>query len=183
MSFNTATAIAKRNLQGTDNIIHNGTFTRRNSCESKIITHNGAVCVYQQIQRKLDVLRSNWGQSTPVYTGALIKPFIKRINIFSISLRSCDSYLELNYDPDHTLSRLRNGAYLGLAFLFSSRISPLKFLISQILPRFQVSSRIPPNLCWDPPDCDFFFGWPYPPPFELLITVVETRFNKFRGFR
>ena len=136
MSFNTATAIAKRNLQGTDNIIHNGTFTRRNSCESKIITYNGAVCVYQQIQRKLYVLRSNCGQSTPVYTGALTKPFIKRINIFSISLRSCDSYLELNYDPDHTLSRLRNGVYLGLAFLFSSRISPLKFLISQILPRF-----------------------------------------------
>ena len=51
---------------------------------------------------QLHVLRSYWGQSTPIYTGAWIKPFIKQINIFLMSLRSCDSYLELNYDPDHT---------------------------------------------------------------------------------
>ena len=39
--------------------------------------------------------------------------------------------------PSYPLSRLRNGAYPGLVFLFSSRISPFKSLISQILPWFK----------------------------------------------
>ena len=39
--------------------------------------------------------------------------------------------------PSYPLSRLRNGAYHGLVFLFSSRISPFKSLISQILPWFK----------------------------------------------
>ena len=37
---------------------------------------------------QLHVLRSHWGQPTPIYTGAWIKPFIKQINIFLMSLRS-----------------------------------------------------------------------------------------------
>ena len=43
---------------------------------------------------------------------------------------------DLNHDPlvypSYPLSRLRNGAYPGLAFLFSSRISPLKYLLSYL---------------------------------------------------
>ena len=88
--------------------------------------------------RKLGVLRNHLGRSTPIYTGALIKPVSETKKYF----------LGAHLYPSQPLSRLRIGDCLGLALLSSSRISPLNNLLSHIPPRFQASSCILPNLSW-----------------------------------
>ena len=101
--------------------------------------YHGVSCKHlQPIQRKLGVLRNHLGRSTPIYTGALIKPVSEAKKYF----------LGAHLYPSQPLSRLRIGDCPGLALLSSSRISPLKNLLSHIPPRFQASSCILPNLSW-----------------------------------
>ena len=101
--------------------------------------YHGVSCKHlQPIERKLGVLRNHLGRSTPIYTGALIKP-VSEANKY---------FLGAHLYPSQPLSRLRIGDCPGLALLSSSRISPLKNLLSHIPPRFQASSCILPNLSW-----------------------------------
>ena len=101
--------------------------------------YHGVSCKYLWlIQRKLDVLLNHLSMSTSIYTGALIKPVSKAKKYF----------LWARLYLSQPLSRLRIGVCPGLAFLSSSRISPLKNLVSQIAPRFWASSCILPNLYW-----------------------------------